>query len=415
MRAKAIPTLLTFLTVLSGCPADGDWPTPAPDPYAPPVAADCGAGVAPGSVPGLERWPYLGLTATDGMTVAWGGPFDATEGRLVWGPDGTYGSSAVAEVSNVPGSVGEQIALFSARATGLQPNTEYCYGVEVGGVLVASGLRFHTRPVHPDAPVRFTALGDFGAGTEDQVRVATEMTGWLDDADLWMTLGDNAYSSGLWHEWQDNVFEPHREQLHRVPAYLVPGNHDWNDDLGLEPYFGNWFLPGAENYWSFDYGPVHFVGLDSEMGILETGPGSMVEWLEADLAAADKPWTIAIWHHPVLTGHDDRVGHLLMILRAIPVLQEHGVDLVLVGHDHFYQRFQRLRFEEGVAVADPAGFGYVISGGGGRGLYDVEPHELDVARFERHHFLFVEADRTRSRGRAIADDGEVLDEFEITK
>lgn len=407
--------LLSFVFLLGCTTVDVGDPTP-PTPYAPPVPADCGAGVEPGSEPGLERWPYLSLPATDGMTVAWGGPAAATGGRLVWGPDGSHGGEAAAEVSVVPVSGGEEITLLHARATNLEPNTEYCYGVEVDGTLMASGLRFHTAPVHPEAPVRFTALGDFGAGTKDQVRVASRMTTWLDEADLWMTLGDNAYSSGEWGEWQDNVFEPHREQLHRVPGYLVPGNHDWNDgDIGLDPYLGNLFLPPPENYWSFDYGPVHFVGLDSERGILETGPGSMVEWLEADLAAANKPWTIAIWHHPILTGHPGRTGQFLMIARALPVLQEHGVDLVLVGHDHFYERFERLRFEGFEPVADPDGFGYVISGGGGRSLYDVEPHELDVVRAKRHHFLYVEVDLDRIRVRAIADDGDLLDDFEITR
>jgi hypothetical protein len=318
----------------------------------------------------------------------------------------------------VPNVEGERagIALFSARAVGLEPNTEYCYAVEIDGTTTASGLRFHTAPAHPDAPVRFTALGDFGAGTEAQLEVAAQMDDWLGEADLWMTMGDNAYSSGTWGEWQENVFEPHRDQFHRVPVYMVPGNHDWNDDgLDLDPFRGNLFLPGAENYWSLDYGPVHFIGLDSEKGILETGDGSMVQWLEADLAAADRPWTIAMWHHPVVTGHPSRTGSFLMITRAIPLLQEYGVDLILVGHDHFYERFQRLRFDEFEAVADPEGFGYVISGGGGRVLYPVEPHELDVVRAQRHHFLYVEADLQRIRVRAIAADGEIFDDFELTK
>lgn len=405
-----------MLLLLLACsdPPSGDTNPPADAPYAPPVAADCGEGVAPGSVAGLVRWPYLQLVTTDGITVAWGADDTATTARLRVGPDADLGLTWEATGASTSGAPDGRFTLFHARAEGLTPNTEYCYAVEVDGVVLASGLRFRTAPDHPDAPVRFTALGDFGSGSDDQRAVIAAMEPWLDETDLWLTLGDNAYDDGTWSEWHDKVFGPHQDQLHRVPSYLVPGNHDWNTG-SLDPFLANLFLPGVESWWSFDYGPVHFVGLDSEMGTLTSGPEGMLEWLEADLAANDQPWTVALWHHPLLTGNPDRTGDPLMASLVAPILQEHGVPLVLVGHDHFYERFEPVRFTNAVAAADPAGFVHVISGGGGRSLYDVEPHELDVVRAERHHFLYVEADAARLRLRAIAEDGEVLDDVELER
>lgn len=407
---------LFFLLLVSACTRandDDSAPPPTPTPWERYAAADCGVGVEPGSVDGLERWPYLGLTETDGMTVAWGGVEAAQAGRLLVGTDGSYGTAIEGERRLLPGHEGEQFAQFAARVTGLEPNTEYCYGVEIDGVVMASGLTFHTKPVHPDAPVRFTALGDFGSGNDNQLRVIDAMDAWVPQSDLWMTLGDNAYGDGLYHEIHENNFDRHRRHLMQVPAYLTPGNHDWRDG-DLEPYLDNWFLPGAESYWSLDYGPVHFVGLDSEVGVLDLEPGNMVEWLRADLEAhRDARWTIALWHHPILTGHPDRSGHIAMIGRVVPILQEFGVDLVLVGHDHFYERFVPLRFDGFETFEDPEGFHYVISGSGGNTLYELNDHPLDVVGERRFHFLYVEADRERIRVRAIGDEGDVIDDFSI--
>jgi acid phosphatase type 7 len=409
---RALPLAL----LLAACAASDDDDSaaePTPIPYAPPVAAECGDGVEPGSVPGLERWPYLQLVATDGMTVAWGGVETSTAGRLLVGTDDTYGTAIDGTAALIPGSEGEQFQQFHARADGLEPSTEYCYGVEVDGVVLASGLRFHTAPVHPDAPVRFTALGDFGSGNESQLAVRDAMDPYIPETDLWLTLGDNAYGDGLYSEVHERVFGPHQRHLMQVPAFLTAGNHDWRDG-DLNPFLDNWFLPDEESYWSLDYGPVHFIGLDSEVGALDLSDDNMIDWLRADLEAnQDARWTVALWHHPIITGHPDRSGNVPMIGRVIPVLQEFGVDLVLTGHDHFYERFVPLRFDGFKVFEDPEGFDYIISGAGGNTLYELNDHPLDVVGERRFHFMYIEADRERIHVRAIAEDGDVIDDFEI--
>ena len=98
---------------------------------------------------------------------------------------------------------------------------------------------------------------------------------------------------------------------------------------------------GTEAYYSFDYGNIHFVCLESYE--TDRSPsGAMLTWLLADLLANTKDWVIAFWHHPPYTkgSHDsDTEGRLIdMRQNALPILEQNGVDLVLTGHSHSYER-----------------------------------------------------------------------------
>ena len=109
-----------------------------------------------------------------------------------------------------------------------------------------------------------------------------------------------------------------------------------------------------ELYYSFDWGNVHFVGLDTEL----TGP-EQAAWLDADLAATDKPWKIVFGHKPPYSsgehGSDGAFRN-----HFVPLIEKHGVQLVLNGHEHDYERTRPI---ENVT--------YVVTGGGGRHLRSV--------------------------------------------
>jgi hypothetical protein len=124
------------------------------------------------------------------------------------------------------------------------------------------------------------------------------------------------------------------------------GNHDFYPD-----YFDIFTLPmqgeaggiasGSERYYSFDYGNIHFVCLDAaHAGRLRDD--AMCTWLRADLEANTKEWLIAFWHHPPYThgSHNSDFEYELIEMRenAVPILEEFGVDLVLCGHSHVYER-----------------------------------------------------------------------------
>lgn len=170
-------------------------------------------------------------------------------------------------------------------------------------------------------------------------------------ADLWLTLGDNAYTFGTDDEWQQALFNPYPVLLRNIPLWPSLGNHDvLTADGG--PYHDIMTLPtnaeaggvasGTEQYYSFDYGNIHFVAVDSTHQAGRQPGSAMLTWLANDLAATTQDWIIAYWHHAPYTkgSHDsDAEGDLIeMRENVLQILEAGGVDLVLAGHSHNYER-----------------------------------------------------------------------------
>ena len=165
--------------------------------------------------------------------------------------------------------------------------------------------------------------------------------------DVWLMLGDNAYFSGTDPQFQAAVFDMYPEYLRQTPLWPTRGNHE----MSAPVYYGNFTLPsaaeagglasGSEAYYSFDHANVHFVCLDSH-GTDRSVGGAMWTWLQNDLAATDQDWIIAYWHHPPYSkgSHDSDTELQLIEMREnfLPLLEAGGVDLVLPGHSHSYER-----------------------------------------------------------------------------
>ncbi|MDB6031891.1 MAG: hypothetical protein JWM16_2229 [Verrucomicrobiales bacterium] len=242
------------------------------------------------------------------------------------------------------------------RATGLTPNTAYYYAVGSSTAQLAGGVDyyFRTAPL-ASKPTRIWVIGDAGTQTfqQEQVRDAYYSYAQGRYTDLWLILGDNAYPAGTDDQYQAAVFNVYPEILRQTPVWPTIGNHETygapdNDHLA---YLDIFTLPrngeaggissGTEKYYSFNYGNIHFVCLDS-MTVSRQPGSAMLTWLEQDLAANTNHWLIAYWHHPPYTkgSHDSDYEIELIEMRSnvLPVLESYGVDLVLSGHSHAYER-----------------------------------------------------------------------------
>jgi hypothetical protein len=166
--------------------------------------------------------------------------------------------------------------------------------------------------------------------------------------DLWLTTGDTGGDSD--EDFQRNLFNSYADMLQQTVVWPCMGNHDsW-----LLPEFLDTFtLPtrgeaggvasGTEHYYSFNYGNIHCVVLNSISEIEDTSTnGPMYAWLAWDLAANDRDWLIAFWHYPPYTkgAYDSDEDPDLRPMREnfLPLLEAQGVDLVLSGHNHIYER-----------------------------------------------------------------------------
>ncbi|MGJ8642483.1 MAG: metallophosphoesterase [Luteolibacter sp.] len=299
----------------------------------------------------LIRGPYLQIATPTSMTVRWRGTENLI-GRV------TYGSSPdKLDLTAVETTAGTD---HSVVLTGLTPDTTYYYSVgsEKGTIAGRStSHQFTTSPLPgTEKNTRIWVLGDAGTANSNQSGVRDAFMKFTDTRvpEMIMFLGDNAYTHGTDAEYQAAVFNMYPDFLRRVPAWSTLGNHETGQKVDFDrnyPYFDIFTLPtkaeaggvpsGTEHYYSYDYGNIHFICLDSMTADRDT-EGPMALWLKDDLAATTATWIIAFWHHPPYTkgSHDSDVERELKEMRTnfLPILETGGVDLVLSGHSHSYER-----------------------------------------------------------------------------
>lgn len=315
---------------------------------------------------------------------------------------------------------------------GLQPDTRYRFEVRDGaGGRLGEGS-FRTAPPPGTGRVRFCVVGDSGGQPwwtwlqdtpalwlparldwlpvrEEVARIGEAMA--REAPDLWFHVGDVVYPWGMHRHYRAGFFRPFADLLTRAPCYAVLGNHDVVLDQG-RPLLRNLVLPtnpvsGDERFWSVSFGPIRVVGLDLNHEVTAADPALRV--LERELAGSREPWRVVITHFPYRSS--SRQGDRLdLVEHLLPALVRSKVDLVFAGHDHNYQRFGDPR------AVDPADrMVLVVTGGGGKSLYELKEDPRVQARRKGYHFCRVDVDPRSLRLSAIDPDGRVFDTLELHK
>lgn len=331
----------------------------------------------------ITRGPYLQNPTSSSMVVRWRTD-TPTDSRVYYG---TSLSSMTSYVDNTSPTTEHTV-----KITGLSPFTKYFYSAGSASQVLSgpdSSHHFITFPVAgTEQPIRIWAIGDFGKGNEGQKKVRESYLAYTGDihTDVWLWLGDNAYSNGTDAEYQANVFDSvyaYQKIMKYMPFMPCPGNHDYLSvcepycatppPSHTGPYYdiidvskngeAGGLASGYELYYSFDYGNVHFVSLNSELSNLlpsftggynwtganpnmsfSCASSPMCQWLQDDLQANTQPFTIVYFHQPPYTdGSHDATSFWEVYMKAmrenfIPVLEQYGVDLVVNGHSHVYER-----------------------------------------------------------------------------
>jgi hypothetical protein len=226
------------------------------------------------------------------------------------------------------------------------------------------------------------------------------------------TLGDTAYDRGTRRELE-TCFGPSWGPVKERIAWAAHGNHDYMTDDGapLREYLGLAAVRGGRTYFSDSLGSWHVVVLDSNCGKVEGGCGPdspQVAWLQADLAASDARCTIALFHHPRWSsGYHGDTDSIDAVWQA---LVEGGVDVVLNGHEHDYERFVPL---DASGAPDPGGITQVVVGTGGGNLRGFRSPPADGS-VVRRSTLFGLVEAVLGDGawaiRFVAADGSTIDE-----
>jgi hypothetical protein len=318
----------------------------------------------------ITRRPFLQQVTDQSAIVALGLEGDDAVAVEVTTPAGKLVLSADVELETAASIDGP--STFVARLNGLEPGTAYCYALP--GLM--GRMAFQTAPrAGSDAPVRFVAFGDSGTGNVDQRSVLRQIESV--PFDFFLHLGDLAYERGTPTEIEAKFFRVYAPVLQSFPAYVVAGNHEYatRDAAPLRQAFvlpENGTASGRERYYSFDYGNVHFVAIDTEL----IGP-EQARWLERDLESR-QPWKVVFAHRPPFSSGEHGADAAFQQV-FVPILERHRVDLVLAGHEHHYERF--------------AGHGsvtYVVTGGGGRETREAGHSSGTVFSEAVLHFVYVE-------------------------
>jgi hypothetical protein len=351
---------------LPAAPAPAKALPPPPTPGSPQAAAAV-----------LQRGPYLQRAAPSSLVVRWRTDV-ATNSVVRYGPaPGSLGSSATD-----PALATDHVVTVS----GLSPGTRYFYSVGSTTATLAGDDAGHTFVTPPPAGTpkafRTWVLGDSGTANADAARVRDAYLTFTGSrgTDVWLMLGDNAYVDGTDLEYQAAVFNMYPQTLRTVPLWPTYGNHDGHSaDSTTQsgPYYDIFTLPkngeaggspsSTEAYYAFDYANVHFICLDSYES--SRTPGSaMLTWLQSDLQATTRDWIVAFWHHPPYSkgSHDSDTEIELKEMRqnVLPLLEARGVDLVLGGHSHSYER--SFLIDSHYGLASTFGPSNVEDGGDGR-------------------------------------------------
>ncbi|HPG11562.1 MAG TPA: metallophosphoesterase [Chitinophagaceae bacterium] len=323
-------------------------------------------GLVGGGTPSLSRGPYLQVASETGLTFRWR-TSTACFGRVSVGPsNGSYTTATVDETCPTTEHI--------IRVTGLTADTKYYYQISATDGTIFQGDAenfFTTNPLsNTTRKIRITAFGDCGrnSSTYQDNNLTNYLsylsTNGIDAPDAWILLGDNAYSSGTDAEYTSNFFNIYGNTiLKNHKLFPAPGNHDYGNSSANKSsrsmaYHSNFSVPqngesggvasNKQNYYSYDIGNIHFLSLDSYgtesdgTSIETAGSSALKTWLDADLAANTKKWVIAYWHHPPYTKsshNSDSEGDLVNIRQNfIDFLENRGVDLIICGHSHAYER-----------------------------------------------------------------------------
>ena len=305
-----------------------------------------------------------------------------------------------------------------AQLGNLLSGTVYNYDIFVNGVDATPGVvdQLKSEPSFKTQTINFIAFGDTGQLLPGQFQIANLIAN--QSFDLALHAGDIAYEDGTYQQFHDTFFDVYKSWMRSRPIYPSIGNHDDRTSSAL-PYRELFVLPenGAsatfpdhkERYYSFNYGPIHFVALDSELAFLDpTRRQAQVNWLSNDLANVTQPWRIVFFHRPPYSSGFH--GSDAQLQQAFgPIFEQRGVQLVINGHDHDYERLVPWK------QTGPQAVTYVVTGGGGGELRPVGQSAFTAVSQSVTHFVRFAVSDCQLTFEAVNSSGAVFDSYVLDR
>lgn len=377
----------------------------------------------------IVRGPYVQKASATAATIVWAARESASGVVRFTDANGASGSVAATARRVAASTTGlpYDYYQYEARLTGLSPATAQTYDLFMSSVDVLPGTAtFKTAPSKGTGAVTFVAIGDSGTGSTEQQQIS-DLIG-ADNFDIALHAGDIAYGNtggtgdASYSTFQNWFFNIYRAWLGDHPFFPSEGNHDsrpTNNDGAA--YLDLFSLPTngattaypdhAERFYSYDYGPIHFVALDTEFAFQDaTRRSEQIAWLDSDLAATSQPWKVVYFHRSPYSAGGEHGSDLTVRAAFGPIFERYGVQLVISAHEHIYERSKPWR--EGTSGSPVT---YIVTGGGGGPLYPAGTDAWTAYSASRHHYLRATADTCSLDVEAVGLSGAVFDRTSLSR
>ena len=312
-----------------------------------------------------------------------------------------------------------RLILVAAIAAVILGTGASLYANRTGSVPVAAYTQIAPRPAHRQQNIQFAVIGDYGKAGPAASAVARMVKSW--QPDFIITTGDNNYPDGSLETIDANVGQYYSEYIYPYkgiyltstdPNRFFPslGNHDLHSDNGQAylDYFpistsrANTGSSRNERYYDFIQGPVHFFVLDSNP-VDPIAIDVQTTWLRAQLAGSTTAWQIVYFHHPPYSSGRHGSDKAMQL-----PFQDWGIDAVLSGHDHNYERIMN------------DGLLHFVIGVGGKGIRHFRPITVQGSQMrfnENYGAMRINATSTSLTFQfyAITDGGQLVDSFTVLK
>jgi hypothetical protein len=333
--------------------------------------------------------PYSQNPQKNSITILWQTDIITTINEVHWGRTPECGNISK-EMINVDLNLDN---LHRVIINDLDPSTKYFYKVKSDDI-ESNIFTFHTS-FEKDDEITFIVYGD-SRGVWDNWQNASIVAKEIENhnPNLVLHSGDLVKDGNYIDQWLD--FFSVSDYIHNSTLIPILGNHEYYGS----PFFNYFELPNNERWFSFDYGPVHFVGLDSNY----VSPLRLIQliWLIKDLKSNNQPFTCVYFHYPVYSSGSHGSTFYLRLLWK-PIFDYFNVDIVFNGHDHNYER--------GI-VRD---INYIVTGGGGAPLRSVGSSWWTIHSEKAYHYCLISSNSSFLSFQAIKADGTVIDTFSIQK
>ena len=330
----------------------------------------------------------------------------------------------------------DSVIQYTARLDSLAPGSTYEYRINTA----KNKGQWHK--LHTEAGAGFTALifpdsqsADY-SGWQQLARAAYQRH---QDSAFYVNMGDlvdNGQDASQWRAWFNSV----SVFSDALPLAPVIGNHEaysleWKECLpaSYTQLFNvpqNGLAKYPNQFYSFDYGPVHFVVLDTNFPEMQKFQPALLAdelpWLEKDLAASRAKWKVVLMHRDIFlygfgpeSGREQTQTHFLdFSYQLLPVLEKYKVDAVLTAHLHTYRR--RVPLQNFAPAPQGAGITYILTGVAGDVRYpklwgDFAWDAATAPKPETANYLTLRADEQSLEFKAFLPDGRQFDEVKLTK